>query len=375
MGAQQAVLVLDDEYNFSRILEAKLQRSGFRVVVVPDAAKGIATLLEQHFDLVLLDVRLPDANGLDLLPHLHTALPGTTFILMTAFEEEGLRERALNTGAASVLYKPFDLDFMVQTVRLHIAESARTREARAQAVPPLITPSAIALGQAVVMEFPADTGAERFVGTVSSRRSDTFNVRTDTALNPQVGGAVTVQYSGEDGLYEFRTRVVSAPSSDGGISLAKPRTILRSQRRKHPRVPLSVPVRVTFGEDSPQLTLPEVERSVVSDSERNDFSAVSVRETTALAGMSRDVGQNGMALLMPGFFESGIPLTLAWTLPFAPPTSGAMQARGTVVRCEPIEGKEPHFLYQVGVRFSRLSSEARARLSLYIATRTRDDPP
>ena len=121
MGNTPAILVIDDEPNFCRIIEAKLRRSGFQVTIAPDAASGENKLSSSRYSALLLDLRLPDANGVDLLPRLRQLAPNTPIILMTAYEEERLRDRALANGAVEVLYKPFDLDHLVELIQASIS--------------------------------------------------------------------------------------------------------------------------------------------------------------------------------------------------------------------------------------------------------------
>jgi DNA-binding response OmpR family regulator len=116
MGDPPLVLIVDEDYNFTRILEAKLRLSGFEVTIAEDLASASAALRSRHFSLVLLDVRLPDGSGLDSLKDLRELSPKTSFVIITAYEEELLRERALASGARDVLYKPFDLELLIYTI-------------------------------------------------------------------------------------------------------------------------------------------------------------------------------------------------------------------------------------------------------------------
>src|SRR5579872_6865931 len=104
MTLEQAILVIDDERNFSRVMEAKLRRSHYDVAVAFDAASGLDRLLHRRFDLILLDVRLPDADGIALVAAARAVVPGVPVLVMTAYEDESLRARALISGATDVLY-------------------------------------------------------------------------------------------------------------------------------------------------------------------------------------------------------------------------------------------------------------------------------
>lgn len=113
------IAIIDDEPNIRMILQRGLERTGFRVRTASSAVAGLQVLLEDPADLLVLDVRLPDADGIECLPRLQEAANGAPVLVITAYEEEGLKARALSAGAAEVLFKPFDLDMFVQTaVRL-----------------------------------------------------------------------------------------------------------------------------------------------------------------------------------------------------------------------------------------------------------------
>jgi len=348
MEAHSSILVVDDEYNLRRILEAKLRLSNFAVMVASDAATALRHLLRHSFALVLLDVHLPDANAITILPRLRAAAPDTPFLLMTAYEEEGLRERALRAGAVEILYKPFDLDLMVQTIRFHIAQSRH----RSAAQPGPLS-SIVQLGQAVVLEIPTNAETREHAARITAKRAETFDVVSETAPQPLPGRPVGIRVPGEDGLYQFRTHVVTATQEQGGtLCLAKPSFIRRRQRRKQPRVPLSVPVTLHIQRPAPHAdsTIPQ--------------GALPLDE--ALEGITRDVSLSGMAIILSRPLPSGTRVRLSWTLPLSPPSPGDVQASGEVVRSETTDSSPPLTIYHAAVRFVRLSAESRARLRAYL---------
>jgi DNA-binding NtrC family response regulator len=112
-----AVLVVDDDQNLRRILEAKLERSPFDVSTVADLASAVAALEHRKFAVVVLDERLPDGSSLALLPTLRGLAPSSTFVLITAYEENAIRHLAESAGAKETLFKPFDLDALEAVVQ------------------------------------------------------------------------------------------------------------------------------------------------------------------------------------------------------------------------------------------------------------------
>jgi DNA-binding response OmpR family regulator len=120
------VLVVDDEPNIRTILERRLERAGFRALTTSSAVAGLEVLLAESVQLLVLDVRLPDADGVECLPRLREAASGAPVIVITAYEEEGLSARAKEAGAAEVLIKPFDLEAFVETAYRLTAAAVRS---------------------------------------------------------------------------------------------------------------------------------------------------------------------------------------------------------------------------------------------------------
>ena len=108
---QTKVLVVDDEAMIRWSIEQTLRTAGYDVAVAATAAEGMALFHQLHPEVVLLDLRLPDANGATILK----AIKGesdldSAVIVMTAFEQDCSEEEAKRLGAFEYLKKPFDFD-------------------------------------------------------------------------------------------------------------------------------------------------------------------------------------------------------------------------------------------------------------------------
>jgi DNA-binding NtrC family response regulator len=119
-----AVLVVDDDQNLRRILEAKLERSPFQVFTAKDLASAITALENSQFAVVVLDERLPDGSSLENLAALKHLAPSSAFVLITAYEENSIRQQAETAGASEILFKPFDLDILEAVVQSHVRPDA-----------------------------------------------------------------------------------------------------------------------------------------------------------------------------------------------------------------------------------------------------------
>jgi DNA-binding NtrC family response regulator len=104
------VLVVDDEPLIRWAVTEFLSDLGYQVIQAGDAESAIAAVAESApFEIVLLDVRLPDSDDLLLLTRLRSLTPEARIILMTAHATHELAERAINLGAFTVVDKPFEL--------------------------------------------------------------------------------------------------------------------------------------------------------------------------------------------------------------------------------------------------------------------------
>jgi CheY-like chemotaxis protein len=111
------VLVVDDEPLIRWSVSETLAGFGLDVAQAGDAASALRHVTRpQAFDVILLDVRLPDMRDLSLLATLRQLHPNASIILMTAFGSDEIVERAIALGAKAVLNKPFELGTLVDAV-------------------------------------------------------------------------------------------------------------------------------------------------------------------------------------------------------------------------------------------------------------------
>ena len=112
------VLVVDDEALIRWSLNERLSSAGYEVHEAGDGATALNYFRDgaPRIDLVVLDLKLPDADGVDLLKKIKRLSPACRVILMTAFGTPDKLVDARNNGAYDVVSKPFNLDKMLQAV-------------------------------------------------------------------------------------------------------------------------------------------------------------------------------------------------------------------------------------------------------------------
>lgn len=110
------ILVVDDEFADRETLKGILEDKGYRVAVARDAAEAIDMVKGRHYDIIFLDVRMPDMDGVKTLEQVKEIDPQATVILMTGYSEEDLVKRAITQGAYTCIYKPFDTEKVITLV-------------------------------------------------------------------------------------------------------------------------------------------------------------------------------------------------------------------------------------------------------------------
>jgi DNA-binding NtrC family response regulator len=126
-----SILVIDDESEIREGLELLLTSEDYAVTLAETGEAGLARLGERPFDLVLLDVSLPDRNGLDLLREIRQRESALPVILITAYGSIEMARSAFKSGAQDYITKPWSNDELLAQVSLAI-EGRRLREENVQ---------------------------------------------------------------------------------------------------------------------------------------------------------------------------------------------------------------------------------------------------
>ena len=123
-----SVLIIDDEAAIRESLETLLELEGYGVESASSGEEGLARIGERSFDLVLLDLALPDRNGMDLLGEIRIQDPGLSIIMVTAYGTVENAVRAMQAGAANFVQKPWDNEKLLADVRAAVARHRAEEE-------------------------------------------------------------------------------------------------------------------------------------------------------------------------------------------------------------------------------------------------------
>src|SRR5205814_5846790 len=115
--AQKTILVADDDASIRSLLKQLLADEGFAVQEASTGIEVVEKVKESGPDLVIMDVRMPELDGIEALARLKSTNPKTAVLIMTAFGSSNAAIRAMELGAFDYITKPFELDKISHSVK------------------------------------------------------------------------------------------------------------------------------------------------------------------------------------------------------------------------------------------------------------------
>ncbi len=110
------ILVVDDEKSIRRLLEKELVSPRRCITTAGNAGEALIAIRKDVFDVIVLDISLPDANGIELMSRFHEEILGVQIILITGYGDVDDAVEAMKTGACDYITKPFDLGRLEQVI-------------------------------------------------------------------------------------------------------------------------------------------------------------------------------------------------------------------------------------------------------------------
>lgn len=111
-----SILVVDDNPGMCVTLKDILEEENYQVVTASSGKEALAICAKQKFDLIMLDVRMPDLNGVQVFRELKNLAVESRVIMMSAYAVEDLKREALKEGAIAFLEKPLDVEFILKLI-------------------------------------------------------------------------------------------------------------------------------------------------------------------------------------------------------------------------------------------------------------------
>jgi DNA-binding NtrC family response regulator len=254
-----SVLIIDDEAEIRESLETLLGLEGYNVDSAPTGEEGLSRLSERSFDLVLLDLALPDRSGMELLSEIHAQDDQLAIIMITAYGTVENAVRAMQVGAANFIQKPWDNEKLLADVRAAIARRRAEEEniqlkralkqrynfenivGKGEAMLKIfdLVGQVAASRSTVLLQGESGTGKELIAKAIhlNSPRKDQAFVPVNTGSMPpdllestlfgHVKGAFTSAVASKKGLFEVADRGTIFLDEIGNMSLDTQSKILR----------------------------------------------------------------------------------------------------------------------------------------------------
>ena len=130
MNLDAHILIVDDEASLRQTLARILQRAGYEVTTTASGGEALTLLSRHSFDLVYLDIRMPDISGLEVLKTIHTKYPELPVILFTAQPDLNSAVEAVRSGAIDYLLKPLKPQTIIERTQSVLANKQKERRKR-----------------------------------------------------------------------------------------------------------------------------------------------------------------------------------------------------------------------------------------------------
>lgn len=120
------LLLVDDEESYVNVLSKRMTKRNFEVSSALSGAQAIRILRKQDFDAVVLDLKMEDMDGIEVLKILKTMAPELPVIMLTGHGSETAAREGITFGAFDYLTKPCDLDELIEKIRAACETSPKT---------------------------------------------------------------------------------------------------------------------------------------------------------------------------------------------------------------------------------------------------------
>lgn len=142
------ILVVEDEKEIADGISKILEKNGYQVDCVYDGLSGLDSIYSNIYDLVLLDVMLPEVNGFDIVKEVRTEGISTPIIILTAKSQTDDKILGLNTGADDYITKPFDGGELLARVAARVRNYAEIKDGHINVFDITLNPSTYKLEKA-----------------------------------------------------------------------------------------------------------------------------------------------------------------------------------------------------------------------------------
>jgi two-component system response regulator (stage 0 sporulation protein F) len=122
---KEKILIVDDQFGIRILLNEVFQKEGYQTFQAANGIQALDILKKNNPDLVLLDMKIPGMDGIEILKRMKVIDPDIRVIIMTAYGELDMIQEAKDLGALTHFAKPFDIDDIRAAVRKHLPQKAK----------------------------------------------------------------------------------------------------------------------------------------------------------------------------------------------------------------------------------------------------------
>ena len=134
VNGKARILIVDDDESIRKVIATILEEEGYNVESVETAKKGIEKSESSFYNLALIDIHLPDMEGIELLAKMHETKPRMRKIIITGYPTLENAVAAVNKGADAYILKPFDVEKILATIRDQLQKQNEERRYSQQKV-------------------------------------------------------------------------------------------------------------------------------------------------------------------------------------------------------------------------------------------------
>ncbi|MBS7608689.1 MAG: response regulator [Candidatus Bathyarchaeia archaeon] len=127
MGENARILIVDDDENIRKVLTMILEDEGYKVDQAETAKQAIEKTRKNFYNLALIDIRLPDMEGIELLTKMKDTVPRMRKIIITGYPTLQNAIEAVNRGADAYILKPFDVNKVLATIKEQLRKQEEER--------------------------------------------------------------------------------------------------------------------------------------------------------------------------------------------------------------------------------------------------------
>ncbi|MFC4556758.1 response regulator transcription factor [Virgibacillus kekensis] len=122
------ILIVEDDQKISRVLQLELEYENYKTETANDGKRALKLMEEKEWDLILLDIMIPELSGLEVLRRIRKTDQMTPIILVTARDQVFDKVSGLDSGANDYITKPFQIEELLARIRVHLRVPKLTKE-------------------------------------------------------------------------------------------------------------------------------------------------------------------------------------------------------------------------------------------------------